>query len=214
MNLKGLIHRELGEGLTEKELASAVGVSVRTIASILADKLPQDPAIWEQFARYFRIHADFLRSSGPPYSEGLFELTESAHHSPLGQMRKAPLLKWDQINQMVTHEEPPRLIHAEELLETDVPGRRTFALQIRDNSMEPLFSEGEIVFVNPDLPSDPGHYVLVESGDGSPEGALLRQLKEIGGQVILHPLNRRYEDIPVTKHQRIWGRVVRLRKNL
>lgn len=68
MNLKGLIHRELGEGLTEEELASAVGVSVRTIANILTDELPQDPAIWEQFARYFRIHADFLRSGGPPHS--------------------------------------------------------------------------------------------------------------------------------------------------
>ena len=131
MNLKGLVHRELGEGLTEEELASAVGVSVRTIANILVDELPQDPAIWETFARYFRIHADFLRSGGPPHSEGLFELTENAHHSPVGQMRKVPLLRWDQIDQMVTREEPPRLIHAEALLETDVPGRRTFALQVK-----------------------------------------------------------------------------------
>jgi hypothetical protein len=34
------------------------------------------------------------------------------------------------------------------------------------------------------------------------------------GQAILHPLNRRYEDLPKAKPQRIWGRVVRLRKNL
>jgi len=214
MNLKGLIHRELGEGLTEVELASAVGVSVRTIANILVDELPQDPAIWEQFARYFRIHTDFLRTGGPPYPEGLFELTESAHPSPLGPMRKVPLLRWDQIDQMVKTNELPRVIHAEAMLETDVPGKRTFAMQVRDNSMQPLFSEGEIVFVNPDLPSEPGHYVVVESEDGRPEVALLRQVKEIGGQAILHPLNRRYEDLPVTKQQRIWGRVVRLRKNL
>ena len=214
MNLKGLIHRELGEGLTEEELASAVGVSVRTIANILIDELPQDPAIWETFARYFRIHADFLRSGGPPHSEGLFDLTESAHPSPLGPMRKVPLLRWDQIDQMVTSKEVPRLIQAEALLETDVPGQRTFAVQVKDNSMQPLFSEGEIIFINPDLPSEPGQYVVVESEDGRPEGALLRQLKEIGGQAILHPLNRRYEDLPVTKDQRIWGRVVRMRKNL
>jgi len=214
VNLKGLIHRELGEGLTEEELASAVGVSVRTIANILIDELPQDPAIWETFARYFRIHADFLRSGGPPHSEGLFDLTESAHPSPLGPMRKVPLLRWDQIDQMVTSKEVPRLIQAEALLETDVPGKRTFAVQVRDNSMQPLFSEGEIIFVNPDLPGEPGQYVVVESEDGRPEGALLRQLKEIGGQAILHPLNRRYEDLPVTKDQRIWGRVVRMRKNL
>jgi len=214
VNLKSLVHRELGEGLTEAELASAVGVSVRTIANILTDELPQDPVIWENFARYFRIHVDFLRSGGPPHSEGLFELTESAHHSSIGQLSKVPLLKWDQIDQMVTHEEPPRLIHAERLLETDVPGKRTFAVQVRDDSMQPLFSEGEIIFVNPDLPSEPGHYMVVEIEDSRPEGALLRQLKEIGRQAILHPLNRRFEDLPMTKQQRLWGRVVRLRKNL
>ena len=214
MNLKSLVHRELGEGLTEEELAGAVGVSVRMIENILTDEMPQDPTIWEAFARYFRIHADFLRSGGPPHSGGLFDLTESAHTSPLGQMRKVPLLRWDQIDQMVAREEPPRLIHAEALLETDVPGKRTFAVQVRDNSMQPLFSEGEIIFVNPDLPGEPGQYVVVESEDGRPEGALLRQLKDIGGQAILHPLNRRYEDLPVTKDQRIWGRVVRMRKNL
>jgi len=214
VNLKGLVHRELGEGLTEEELASAVGVSVRTIANILADELPEDSAIWEAFARYFRIHADFLRSGGHPHSEGLFDLTESAHLSPLGPMRKVPLLRWDQIDQMVTSEEMPRLIQAEAMLETDVPGQRTFAVQVKDNSMQPLFSEGEIIFVNPDLPGEPGHYVVVESEDGRPEGALLRQVKEIGRQVILHPLNRGYEDLPVTNDQHIWGRVVRLRKNL
>jgi len=214
VNIKGLIQRELGEGLTEEELASAVGVSVRTIANILVDELPQDRAVWETFARYFRIHADFLRSGGPPHSEGLFDLTESAHLSPLGPMRKVPLLRWDQIDQMVTSEEMPRLIQAEAMLETDVPGQRTFAVQVKNNSMQPLFSEGEIIFVNPDLPGEPGHYVVVESEDGRPEGALLRQVKEIGRQVILHPLNRGYEDLPVTNDQHIWGRVVRLRKNL
>jgi len=214
MNLKGLIHRELGEGLTEEELASAVGVSVRTIMNILADKLPQDPAIWETFATYFRMDADFLRTGGPPYPEGLFELTGSTHHSPVGEMRKVPLLKWDQIDQMISSKEPPHVIQAEAMLETDVPGKRTFAVQVIDNSMQPLFSEGEIIFINPDLPAEPGQYVVVDSGDGRPDKTLLRQVKEIGGQTILHPLNRRYEDLPMTKQQRIWGRVVRLRKNV
>jgi SOS-response transcriptional repressor LexA len=214
VDLKGLVHRELGEGLTEEELASAVGVSVRTIANILVDELPPEPAIWETFARYFRIHADFLRSGGPPHAEELFELTEHTHPSLLGPMRKVPLLRWDQIDQMVVHEQPPRLINAKAMLETDVPGRRTFALQIRDDSMQPLFNEGEIVFVNPELSGEPGHYVVVETEEGGPEGALLRQLKAVGGQAILHPLNRQYQDLPMSKHQRVWGRVVRLRKNL
>jgi len=80
--------------------------------------------------------------------------------------------------------------------------------------MQPLFNEGEIVFVNPELSGEPGHYVVVETEEGGPEGALLRQLKAVGGQAILHPLNRQYQDLPMSKHQRVWGRVVRLRKNL
>ena len=212
MNLKSLVHRELGEGLTEEELACAVGISVQTIANILADELPQDPAIWEYFARYFRMDADFLRTGVLPPSEKVSELTRNSPHPPVDGVRKVPLLRWRQIDQMVTSKEPP--FHAEAMLETDVPGKRIFAVRVKDNSMQPLFSEGEIIFVNPDLPSEPGHYVVVASEDGRPEGALLRQLKKIGGQSILHPLNRRYEDLPVTKRQRIWGRVVRLRKNL
>lgn len=214
MNLKGLVHRELGEGLTEKELASAIDVSVRTIANILVDQLPEDPAIWEKFARYFRIHADFLRTGGLPHSEGMFELTERTDHYPVGQMRKVPLLRWDQIDKMAGREESPRLIYAEALLETDVPGRRTFAVQVQDDSMQPFFGEGEIIFVNPDLPCEPSNYVVVEGQDSQQEGARLRQIKEIGGQAILHSLNRRYEDVLLTKQQRIWGRIVRLRKNL
>jgi SOS-response transcriptional repressor LexA len=207
MYLKGLVHRELGEGLTEAELSSVVGVSTRTIEDILADKLPEDPAIWEKFARYFSMNADFLRTGGPLHR--VFELTENAQHSR--EMRKVPLLRWNQIEQMITGDGPS---HIEETLETDVSGQRTFAVRVKDNSMQPLFSEGEIIFANPELPSEPGHYVVVESTEAHPGGALLRQLKEIGGQFILHPLNRRYGDMPLTKGQRIWGRVVRLRKNL
>jgi len=213
VNLQGLIQRELCEGLTEEELASAVGISARTITNTLVGEFPQDPAIWEQLARYFRIHADFLRYGGPLESEGLFELSEHAQPSPLGQMRTVPLLKWHQIVQMVTLEELPCLIHAEMLLETSVPGKRTFALQVRDNSMRPLFSQGEVIFVDPDVPCAPGDYVVVESEDGRPERALLRQLEVNGGQVILHPLHKAYTNLSLTKRQRILGRVMQLRKN-
>jgi hypothetical protein len=214
MDLKGLLHRELSEGVTESELASLVGVSLRTIADILVDKLPQDPAIWAKFAQYFRINADFLRAGGPPLPEGVFELRGTTHRCPIGSMRTVPLLKPHQVNQMLESDEPPRVVHAETMLETDVTGKRTFAVMVEGNSMEPLFSEGEIAFVNPDLSTERGDYVMVESEEGPQAGAFLRELKEIGGRTVLHPLNPRYEDLPVSPHHRISGRVVRSRKNV
>jgi SOS-response transcriptional repressor LexA len=215
MNLKGLIHRELGEGMTEKELASAVRVPLRTLMNILAGKDPKDLAIWEQFARYFRMDVDFLRTGKSAHAKTMVELPGSPAHSAAGHIRKVPLLTWQQMGQMTTSKHLPGVIHAEALVETtDVPGPRTFAVKVQEDSMAPLFSEGEMIFVNPDLEWKPGDYVIAHRPDGQPETILLRQVKPIGSQCMLHPLNRKYEDLPVTKQDEVWGKVVRLRKNL
>jgi transcriptional regulator with XRE-family HTH domain len=100
VNLKGLIHRELGEGLREEELASAVGVSVRTIANILTRDAPERPSDLEKICAVFSHRCGFP-AIRPATLRGLFELTENTQHTPIGQMRKVPLLRWDQIDQMV-----------------------------------------------------------------------------------------------------------------
>lgn len=207
MNLKGLVCRELGEGLTEKELAAAVGVAPRTIIKILADRLPKEPAMWKKFAKYFRMDADFLRIGR------LVSVMETAGGEGAVPMRKVPLLTWTQVGRMMGSIEPSHITDPEALLETDVAGARTFALRVKDDSMYPMFGEGEVIFVNPDLESEPGQYV-VAAARNSPESAMLRELNLIGEQYVLHPLNRRYKDMPLTNAYCIWGKVVRLRKNL
>jgi SOS-response transcriptional repressor LexA len=210
VNLKRLIYRELAEGLTEKDLALAIGVTPRTIVNILADRVPKSPDVWRKFAKYFRMDVDFLRTgrvlslTGPSDKEG---------RALAPQMRRVPLLTWTHIGHVVGSQKQATAIDPETLLETELPGDRTFALRVRDDSMNPLFSEGEIIFVDPDLPSEVNHYV-VAGDEAAPEAALLRELKEIGGRPVLHPLNRRYPDLVLTPGQKIWGRVVRLRKNL
>lgn len=210
MNLKRLIYRELGEGLTEKDLALAVGVAPRTIVNILADRVPKDPAIWKKFAKYFRMDADFLRTGR------VLSITEPSDKKGAAiavQMRRVPLLTWDHMGRVVESGQPATTVDPEIVLETDVPGERTFALRVRDDSMNPLFSEGEVIFVDPDLEVEAGHYV-VAGDEAVPENAMLRELRALGGRPVLHPLNRQYPDLPLTTGQRIWGRVVRLRKNL
>jgi hypothetical protein len=60
-------------------------------------------------------------------------------------MRKVPLLKWDQIHQIVTREELTRLINAGALLQQMFRGKPTFAAPVTDVSVQPLFNEGEII---------------------------------------------------------------------
>lgn len=215
MNLKSLAHRELGEGMTEKELASLIQVPLRTLSKILADKDPQDPAIWEKFARYFRMDVDVLRTGEPVHLGTTHGLPGSTHYSAAGQIRKIPLLNWHQLSQLVASKLRPDLIGTEAMIEaTDVLGERTIALKVQDDSMEPLFSKGEIIFVNPESEWMPGDYVIAHGQDGPSGGTTFRQVRSIGSQCMLHPLNRKYEDLPLTKQEEVWGKVVRLRKNL
>ena len=215
MNLKSLAHRELGEGLTEKELASLIQVPLRTLSRILADKDPEDPAIWEKFARYFRMDVDVLRSGERVRLGTAHGVPGGIHHSAAGEIRKIPLLNWHQLSQLAAGTMGPDVTATEALIEaTDVPGERTIALKVQDDSMEPLFSKGEIIFVNPESKWAPGDYVIAHSQDGLPGGTTFRQVKSMGAECMLHPLNRKYEDLPLTKPVEVWGKVVRLRKNL
>jgi SOS-response transcriptional repressor LexA len=210
VNLKGLIYRELGEGLTEKELAVAVGVSQRAIVSILADHIPKDPAVWRKFARYFRMDVDFLRTGHVEKRTGRSNKRQPV---PAVQTRRIALVGWNQIQQVLDNEKAAAMVEPGTVLETDLPGMRIFALRVRDDSMNPLFGEGEVIFVDPDEEIETGHYVIA-GDEADPEKALLRELRDLGGRPVLHPLNRRYPDFPLMTGQRIWGRVVRLRKNL
>jgi len=60
----------------------------------------------------------------------------------------------------------------------------------------------------------PGDFVVATRHGKSMASTLLRQIKAIGNQSILHPVNWMYEDLPLTEPDFVWGKVVRLRKNL
>ena len=161
------------------------------------------------------MDVNFLRAGESTHARRMVELPGTASYFAAGHMRKIPLLTWQQMGQMTTSKDLPGVIHAEAMVETtDVSGARTFAVKVQDDSIAPLFSEGEMIFVNPDLEWKPGDYVMVHRQDGHLETMLLRQVKPIGSQCMLHPLNRKYEDLPVTTGDEVWGKVVRLRKNL
>jgi SOS-response transcriptional repressor LexA len=206
MNLKSLLHREISEGMTEEQVASAVGVSLGTIREILTGKNPNVRAVWERFGRYFRMDVDFLRSGQSAYRTA---------HSAVGRVRSIPLMSWRRIGQLARGGGVPALMHAEAMVEaTDVSGSRTFALKVQDESMEPLFRRGEMIFVNPDVAWNSGDYVVVTRRAAGLASTVLRQLRVSGDQRTLHPFNWEYEDIPLTESDLVWGKVVRVRKNL
>jgi SOS-response transcriptional repressor LexA len=213
MNLKSLLHWELSQGMTEEQLASAIGIPLHTLTNILTNKEPHTRAIWEQFERYFRMNVDLLRTGESRYAKTRREL--SSRTSPAGHIRSIPLLNWHQLGELAKRGDLPDPLHTEAMVEaTDISGTRTFALKVQDDSMEPLFSKGEMIFVNPDLGWKPEDFVVATRHEKSMESTLLRQIKALANQSILHPINWKYEDLPLTEQDFVWGKVVRLRKNL
>jgi SOS-response transcriptional repressor LexA len=65
-----------------------------------------------------------------------------------------------------------------EMIATDLKIKNhTFALKVQGDSMEPIFIDGMIVIVEPDMQAVNGHYVIAKNGDNE---ATLKQLMQDG----------------------------------
>jgi SOS-response transcriptional repressor LexA len=81
------------------------------------------------------------------------------------------------------------------MIPTTVPvNRYTFALRVQGDSMEPRFTEGMLLIVEPELDAQHGDYVIVKNGS---EEATFKQLVKDGGDWFLKPLNPRYPIKPL-----------------
>ena len=130
--------------------------------------------------------------------------------APIKIYRKVPIISWAAAGDRHQGRAPVDA-DSDEWTETDVKGKKVFALKVKGDSMQPEFSEGEVIIVNPDVEAVPGDYVVVKNGE---EEATFKQLQKIGKTLFLHPLNPKYKDIQLKRghRYRIVGKVVRKEK--
>lgn len=213
VSLQSLIQYQLSEGLTEQELAEDIGVSTYMIHGILRGRDPKSSDIWKKLARYFHMDMDLLR-----FDKFAFAKSPRQDQDRAGDpqpYRKVPIFSWTQVRHVMGRQVPLSFSAASQgMVDTELPGARVFAMYVEDDSMEPLFHEKEIIFVNPDLRPQSGDYVVVLDQTMEADYGCLRQLKKSQKRDVLHPVNRQYKDTPLMSHQKIIGRVVRLRMNL
>ncbi|MEO7860682.1 MAG: hypothetical protein ABIU05_09585 [Nitrospirales bacterium] len=113
---------------------------------------PDNPEIWKKFAAYSHVDLDALRFGHSKVATSHQELLSSNPATETVQYRKVPLLAWSKIDKLTRLSGGPveKLAHA--MIETDVSGPRVYALRVKNDAMEPLFHQGGIIFVSPDLP--------------------------------------------------------------
>lgn len=120
-----------------------------------------------------------------------------------------PLLSWVQAGEWTETSKEYLPEYDTELYPCPVHcSRRTFVLQVRGISMEPKFSEGDLIFVDPEVEADHGKYVVVLL-EGSDE-TTFKQLVIEGERNFLKALNPDWPErlIEVNSNAQICGVVV------
>lgn len=83
-------------------------------------------------------------------------------------------------------------------------GHEAFALRVLGTSMEPEFSEGEIIIIEPDGLLHDGSYVLAQH-----EGEwIFRQLRKDGAAWMLHALNPAFPDLALPDLAAVRGVII------
>lgn len=206
MAVERLILKELSEGQSEAQVAEAIGIPVWTLQRILHGQLPDDKAMWDKLKAYFKMSEDTLR-----FGELLQSPTVSPFLPPhpdheIVSPRHVPLLSWSRVFEGKGPD------GSEEMVETDVGGDPVFAVHVPDDSMEPLFYRGKVVFVQLGVQCEAEQYALVKRA--APAQVQIRQIKVLGKQTVLHALSPNYADALLTDRDTILGKVARVRVDL
>ncbi|MBF0195807.1 MAG: LexA family transcriptional regulator [Magnetococcales bacterium] len=198
-------------GISQKGLAKKVGLSQtaihklecgwslssrRTIAIALACGV--DP-IWLDSGR------GDMQLSGVD----IIEKTEGEsqfRHFPL--IARVPHIPWSLIDEMCINDDFEQI---EAKANSWIPvaprtNERCYALTVQDDSMEPEFTQREIIIVDPTQNGGHNQYIIARlQGDNNPT---FKQLIDLGNSSYLKPLNTRYPLINVEGNLEICGVVV------
>lgn len=143
--------------------------------------------------KYLGITVEWLLGGNPELSPFKNDLKESQNRYNIKKMEtrawKVPLINWVQAGFFTEHGDNYATDDYESWPGTSTqPKERTFALRVRGDSMEPLFTEGMLIIVEPDMEPLPDDYVVVQNGNEATFKKLIRD----GKDYYLKPLNNRY----------------------
>lgn len=181
-------------GLTQQELAKYTGLNRTRISNYELGIREPNFETQELLADFFNVRLDYLMDRENNSNNIIPVLGRVVAGIPL-----------EAVEEIIDYEEIPQSM---------AKNSEYFALQIKGNSMEPKFSEGDVVIVRKQEDVDNGDIaiVLVNGND-----ATVKKIKKFDGGINLIPTNSEYEVITYTADEieklpvRIIGKVVELR---
>lgn len=196
--------KRTGLGMSLREAAKLAGISHVHVKDIESDAIkPSFEKIINLLRAYHADIQEFLKEIG--------YLPENVEPSLIGELHPVPVISLVAAGQWnaASDEYPPGV--ADEWVASDVKGQNIFAVRVKGDSMEPEFTEGDIIILDPHAKTYHNDYVIVRNDEGE---ATLKQLKQYGKIKVLHPLNAKYPDLALSeRHQYVVvGRVVEKKK--
>jgi len=196
--------KRLGLGMSLREAAKLAGISHVHVKDIESDAIkPSFEKVINLLRAYHADIQEFLRDIG--------YLPHDVEPALIGKLNPVPIVSLVAAGAWTFASDDYPVGVADEYVASDVKGENIFAVRVTGDSMEPEFTEEDIIILNPHAKADHGDYVIVRNDEGE---ATLKQLKQYGKTRVLHPLNSKYPDIELLqKHQYvIVGKVVEKKK--
>ncbi|MBL0572200.1 LexA family protein [Aeromonas hydrophila] len=182
--------------MTISELATQVDSDVGNISRLERDIQGFSPQLLSKIAEALSVPVAELFSDQQPAQHQNMELATPDIH-------RIPVITYVQAGVWTETSEIRECDGNMAYITTDLDlGQRAFAIVIRGNSMEPEFTEGDLVLIDPDEPLHPGDFVVAKNGE---EEATFKKYRPRGygedGQEIfeLAPLN---DDYPTMRSDR------------
>lgn len=197
----------LGAGLTQAQLAKLAGVSQQAIQKAeRSTSATSGSRFVVSLARFTHVSPDWLSTgNGDRAPAGS---PEPSNVSPGPDLRPpVPLVSWVQAGDWTECTDPYPPGMADEWISPSTKvSACSFALKVRGDSMEPKFTEGDTLIVDPEVEARSGDFVIVRLDDA--QEATFKQLVVDGGERFLKPVNPRYPVVPINGNATIVGVVV------
>ncbi|MFM5248099.1 LexA family protein [Aeromonas caviae] len=148
-------------GLTQVKLAQMLGIKAPSVVQWESDKTNLSGENLLNAAKLFGVTPDYILYGG--------EIEQSA--APNMEMaqpdiHRIPVISYVQAGVWTAPNEIRECDGNLAYITTDLElGERAFAIVIRGNSMEPEFTEGDLVLIDPDEPLHPGDFVVAKNGE-------------------------------------------------
>lgn len=183
-------------GLTQEEMATRLGISSNYVSLLEKGRKDPSPAI-ERHVELIERMQDAGMTGG--YGDGTTLRDEPAHYGRKSRDRMVPVIGWAHAGMAENYEEIPP--DWQDKVPANVRDEKAFAVRIEGDSMEPSFSAGDVLILQPSGEIHNGCLAVIKMKS---DGFIFRRVERRQDFIRLIPLNPQWVVEELSNDQVVW----------